>query len=409
MHTTASVKSQSVVLVTVSGADAPGITSELTGILARADVVILDIGQAVIHNLLSLSILFELSEQETSDKAVLKDLLFKANELGMKLEFRLLTSEASSSSQFSKQNYRYAVTLIAERISASALHEVTQVLAKYRTNIDLIERLSEGGFSCVEMIVSSPRELDRRALKIELLQIAKSLGVDIALQAEGLYRRAKRMVVMDMDSTLIQSEVIDEFAREMGVYDQVSEITHQAMKGQMDFDESLRLRVSKLAGLTQAQIDKVYSRIELTPGARELIQVLKKLGYRTALISGGFTCVADRLKRELEIDFAHANHLEMKDGKATGKVIPPIVNAQRKADLLDIIAQQEQINTDQVIAIGDGANDLLMLEKAGLGIAFNAKPLVREQAQLSISQKNLSSVLYLLGISGRDLNEVLDR
>lgn len=396
---------KSIVLVTVSGHDAPGITAELTGILAENGVTILDIGQAVIHHLLSLSILFEMTA--TADKKVIKDLLFKATEMGMKLDFRVMETSKIAREQIAPKAYRYAVTLIASAISARALHQVTAVMARNQVNIDVIERLSEGEFSCVEMLISTSEELDRTALKTELLVIAKKQGVDIALQAEGLYRRAKRMVVLDMDSTLIQSEVIDEFARELGVYDEVSAITHAAMGGKMEFDESIQLRCAKLKGLTSEQIEKVYARIQLTSGAEDLIQILRKLGYKTALISGGFTCIADRLRARLGIDFAYANVLEMEKGRATGRVLPPIVNAQRKADLLDVIAQQERIHLDQVIAIGDGANDLLMLEKAGLGIAFNAKPVVSEKAEFALSQRNLRSILYLLGISGRDLADLL--
>jgi phosphoserine phosphatase len=399
-------KEKSVVLVTVSGPDAPGITSQLTGILAESKATLLDIGQAVIHNLLSLSILFEMSD--ISDKTVIKDLLFKATEMGLRLEFRVMDGVLSQNGHLPPKAYRYAVTLIAGHVSASALHDVTATMAKFRVNIDTIERLSEGEFGCVEMIVSTSEELDRSALKKELLIIARNQEVDIALQAEGLYRRAKRMVVLDMDSTLIQSEVIDEFARERGAYDAVAAITQSAMKGKLDFDESLRLRCEKLKGLTSDEIEKVFKRIQLTPGAEDLIRVLKRLGYKVALISGGFRCIADRFKDRLGIDFAYANELEMERGICTGRVLPPIVNAQRKADLLDVIAQQERIHLDQVIAIGDGANDLLMLERAGLGIAFNAKPVVRERADLALSQKNLRSILYLLGISGRDLADVLN-
>jgi phosphoserine phosphatase len=207
-----------------------------------------------------------------------------------------------------------------------------------------------------------------------------------------------------MDSTLIQSEVIDELARHRGVYKEVSDITSEAMNGKMDFDESLRLRVAKLKGMPQADLLEVFQKIKLTPGAEELLRVLKKLGYKIALISGGFMFVAERLKTQLGIDYVYANTLESNQGVLTGNVLPPIVNAQRKADLLDVIAQQENIELDQVIAIGDGANDILMLEKAGLGIAFNAKPTVREKADLAISQKNLKSVLYLLGLAEKDLS-----
>jgi len=280
-------------------------------------------------------------------------------------------------------------------------------LAQYRVNIDVIERLSEGEFGCVEMLISSNSALDRRALKHELMTVAREQGVDVALQAEGLYRRSKRLVVFDMDSTLIQSEIIDEFARKLGAYDEVSRITHEAMQGKLPFAEALHLRVARLQGLTTAQIEEVFHETQLTAGAEELIRVLKKLGYKVALISGGFSCIAERLKVRLGIDYAYANQLVIQDGKATGKVAPPVIDAQRKADLLEVIAQQEGIHLDQVIAIGDGANDLLMIEKAGLGIAFNAKPAVNERADLALSQKSLRSILYLLGISGRDVSEVL--
>jgi len=400
-------RKKSAVLVTVSGPDAPGITSELTGILALAGVPILDLGQAVIHGLLSLSILFEMDGTQGAPQAktVIKDLLFRTTELGLKLEFRVFDNEPLQKG-LAVPKYRYAVTLIADQVSASAIHQVTNELAKYRLNIDEIQRLSEGGFGCVEFQVSTADEIDQRAVKTALLSVSKEVGVDIALQAEGLYRRAKRMVVFDMDSTLISCEVIDEFAREMGCYDEVSKITEDAMRGKLDYDTSLKLRVEKLKGLTTEQMSKVFDRIQPTPGAADLIHVLKKLGYKTALISGGFTVVADRLKEKLGIDYAYANHLEIERGKATGRVVPPIVNAQRKADLLDVIAQQERIHLDQVIAVGDGANDLLMLERAGLGIAFNAKPAVNEKADLALSQKNLQTILYLLGISGRDLAEI---
>lgn len=396
----------SLVLVTVSGPDHPGITSELTGILAHGKVTIVDIGQAVIHNLLSLSILFELGSKESQDKTIIKDLLFKATEMGLKLEFRVI-SEDDVPTRRRDATYRYALTLMADQVSAQALHEVAAAIAHYRLNIDTIERLSDGEFGCVELLLSSTTELNRAAMKKDLLEIAVKQHVDIALQAEGLYRRAKRLVVMDMDSTLIQSEVIDELAREKGAYEKVSHITEEAMKGNLDYSESLRQRCELLKGLSQADIEKVAQRIELTPGAEDLILVLKKLGYKVALISGGFTVVAERFRERLGIDFIYGNHLEIRDGAATGKVTPPIVDAQRKADLLEVIAQKEGIHLDQVIAIGDGANDVPMLQKAGLGIAFNAKPAVRDQADMSINRKNLTSILYLLGISGRDSSELL--
>ena len=373
----------------------------MTEILSQNQVRILDIAQAVIHNLLSLSILFEVDPSQQN--SVVKKLLSKATELKLKFDFQAL--ETGASPRKGSHRYHYAVTLISSEITARSLHAVTHKLAGLGTNIDVIKRLSEDEFSCVEMMVSSSAKLDERLLKKELLQIAKDESVDIALQAEGLYRRAKRLVVLDMDSTLIQCEVIDELARKRGVYDEVSKITHEAMSGKINYDESLIRRCEKLKGLTLAEMEEVFQNIQLTPGAKDLIHVLKKLGYKIALISGGFTWMADRFKEQLQIDFAYANVLEIKDGKLTGKVLLPIVNAQRKADLVDVISQQEKIELDQVIAIGDGANDIPMLEKAGLGIAFNAKSVVRERADLALSQKNLRSILYLLGLSGRDLTD----
>ncbi|CAM6053777.1 unnamed protein product [Sphagnum tenellum] len=250
-------------------------------------------------------------------------------------------------------------------------------------------------------------QIQESELRKELLLISKSFKIDIALQAEGIYRKAKRLVILDMDSTLIQSEVIDELAREKGVYAEISEITQRTMMGEMNFTESLRLRCQALKGLTEADLERVYQRIELTPGAEPFIHILKKLGYKIAVISGGFTFVAEKLKQKLGLNYAYANVLEIQDGVVTGQVLPPIIDAQRKADLLEVIAQLEKIEPAQVIAVGDGANDLLMLDKAGLGIAFNAKMVVREKADLALSQKNMQTILYLLGFSEREILEAL--
>ena len=391
------------ILLTLTGRDHPGITAEITRILAQHRVGILDITQAVIQKILTLSLLFELNNgKEKELRELLKDLLLAANQMGLKLEF--LENNSTDLNPNSKpQLSHYAVTLIAESVTAQALHEVSRTLAHWKFNIDTIKRLSEDEFSCVEMLVSCGDLIDARTLRKELLILAKEQEVDIALQAEGLYRRAKRLIVLDIDSTLIQSEVIDELAREKGVYDQVSQITHEAMMGKMNYDESLKLRCELLKGLSIQDLEIVYQKVQITPGAEDLICVLKKLGYKIAVISGGFSFVANRLKEKLGIDYAFANSLELENGILTGRVIPPIVNAQRKADLLDEIAQQERIDLDQVIAVGDGANDLLMLEKAGLGIAFHAKPVVREKADLVFNQKNMKSILYLLGLSAKDV------
>jgi len=393
----------------LSGKDSPGITAEVTQILALHKINILDMGQAVIQRLLSLSFLFEADSTLCDIEKMKVELFSKAEDLGLKLEFEVIhpDSPPSASSKYhpSGRLKHYVLTLLADPVSARALHEVTKILARLRVNIDFIKRLSEGSFSCVEMGISSFERLDEFTLRKDLLLISKTFEVDVALQAEGLYRRAKRLVVLDMDSTLIQSEVIDELAKEKGVYKEVSAITHRAMMGEMNFSESLHLRCQTLQGLNGSDLERVYKRIQLTPGAEPLIQVLKKLGYKIAVISGGFTFVAEKLKHKLGLDYAYANVLEIQGGMLTGRVLPPIIDAQRKADLLEVIAQQEKIELDQVIAVGDGANDLLMLEKAGLGIAFNAKMIVREKADLAISQKNMKSILYLLGLSEREVSE----
>lgn len=409
--------SSSFFLITLSGQDRSGITSEITQTLADHSAKLVDISQAVIQKLLSLSILFQLDPKGDSEKTVLKELQLQADRLKLQLNFQQLspqmllsyTTAAKRSEKDKTTLWHYAVTLIADEISAQAFHKVAQVLARWNVNIDTIKRLSDGEFGCVEMGVSSTEPLDARKLRQEILTLAKEQGVDIALQAEGLFRRAKRLVVLDMDSTLIQSEVIDELAREKGVFSEVSEITHRAMQGEIDYNESLVQRCEKLKGLTLADLERVYQRIEITLGAEDLIFVLKKLGYKIAVISGGFSFIAERLKEKLGIHFAYSNTLEVKDKALTGRVLLPIVNAARKADLLEVIAQQEKIDLDQVIAIGDGANDLLMLEKAGLGIAFNAKPMVRESADMALSQKNLRSILYLLGLSASEIHEALPR
>ncbi len=295
-------------------------------------------------------------------------------------------------------------------LGASGLHRVADVLAAHQANIEHIRRLSEDRLTSLEIQVALPvGATESSLLRAALLEAASGRGIDIAVQPETLTRRSKRLVVMDMDSTLIQIEVIDELARLHGVADEVAAVTRRAMAGELDFEESLRARVAKLEGLEWEKCLKLAEHLPLTDGAREMLAVLRRLGFKTGVISGGFTFGANALKRELGLDYAYANELEVRDGKLTGKVLGSIVGAQRKADLLEAVAQQEGIPLDQTIAIGDGANDLPMLERAGLGIAYRAKPKVRASADTAVSAGGLDRILYLLGLHGRDVRRLLDQ
>lgn len=391
------------VIVTVTGRDVPGITSGLTEILNRDSVRLLDVEQAVTHGLLSLSMVIQFVGVTGESESVLKDLLFKAKELGVNLDFTVVDGDApvrSSATQF-------AITLMSQDLQARHLAAISAVLARRKVNIDTIRKLNEGGLSCLELITYTNSQIDLNTLKEDLLKIGTRFPqLDIAVQRENLYRRSKRLVVMDMDSTVIQIEVIDELAKIAGVGPQVEAITEKAMSGEIDFDDSLRQRVNLLRGLSETDMKRLAETIPLTPGAEVLVKTLKRLGYKIALISGGFSYFGERLKEKLGLHYVYTNVLEIEGGKVTGRLTGTIVNAQRKADLLELIAQQEGVPLESTIAIGDGANDIPMLKKAGLGIAFNAKKKAREAASAAINQKTLASILYLLGITDKDIEEV---
>jgi phosphoserine phosphatase len=380
-------------ILTFTGRDAPGITARLSRILAQAGARLLDVEQVVVQGLLTLGFAVEVDDAET----LLKELLYAAKGLGLSLEYRPAQGAGAAARE------RYALTLIARSLGPGALQAVAEVLAAHGANIERIHRLSEGGLASVEIAISLAADDDEQALKRALLAAAGRGDFDCALQRETLLRRSKRLVVMDMDSTLIRIEVIDELARAHGVGDQVARITQRAMHGELDYDQSLRERVALLKGLDARVLYELAVNLPLTEGAETLLRVLKRLGYRTAVISGGFSVAAEALKKRLGIDFAWSNTLEIADGKLTGRVTGPIVNAQRKAEILEEFAGREGVPLDQVIAIGDGANDLLMLQKAGHGIAFHAKPKLREAAHTAISAMGLDAILYLLGITGRDV------
>lgn len=395
------------VLVTVAGPDAPGITATLTGIVARGGAVLLDIEQVVVQGQLLLVLLVAVSDEPGSGSPVIKDLLFSAKELGLELDFQVLGDKPMTDPGVPRLSW--ALTVIGDVVDAAAVNALTGCLAQHGANIDAIERLSDDKLSSLEIVISLPKdESAAQRLRKDLLDIAAERAVDIALQRETLTRRAKRLVVMDMDSTLIRIEVIDELARAHGVYDEVAGITKAAMRGNLPYEQSLQQRVALLTGMPIEQVMRIATDAPITEGAEELLRVLRGLGLKTAVISGGFSIAADALRMRLGLDYAYSNQLEVKGGKLTGRVLEPIVGPQRKADLLDAIAQREGIALEQTIAVGDGANDLLMLEKAGLGIAFHAKPKLREAADTSLTRGGLDRILYLLGLRARDVREFLE-
>jgi phosphoserine phosphatase len=394
-----SPNSHDTVLITVTGRDHPGILARLTGILAEMNTALLDIEQVVVRGQLTLCLLVRLPET----CGVLKELLFAAREVGVTLDFRPVDESAAPAVPSPS---RHVVTVVGRSLGVRELNAVTERLARHGANLERIHRLSEVGLGSVEIHIALPPDKEPEVLKRALLDLAISANTfDVALQRESLYRRGKRLVVMDMDSTLIRIEVIDELARAYGVGEQVSRITERAMLGEMEYDESLRQRVALLKGLDARVLRDIAANLPLTEGAETLIRVLKRLGYRTAIISGGFSVAAEALKARLGIDYAHSNVLEEKDGKLTGRTLGPIINARRKAELLERIAQTEGILLDQVVAVGDGANDLLMLERAGLGIAFRAKLKLRQAADTSVSSGGLDAILFLLGLNERELQE----
>lgn len=397
-----------IILIHANGEDRPGITSMLTGVLAASGVDILDIGQVVIHDHLTLGMLMALPESGQSTP-VLKDILFKAHELGVSLKFTPIGPERYENWVALQGRPRHIVTLLARRLEAAHISRLTGALAAHGLNIDTINRLS-GRVSlahpgaarpaCVEFSVRGAG--DWTAIRKEFMDMATEMGVDVALQEDNVFRRNRRLVAFDMDSTLIQVEVIDELAKRAGVGDEVSAITAGAMRGEYDFKESLRRRLALLKGLDASVLQDVAEALPLTEGAQRLINNLKRLGFKVAIISGGFTYFGEHLKRLLGIDYVYANKLEIKDGRLTGRVVGPIVDGARKAELLQRLAEREAISLQQVAAVGDGANDLPMLGLAGLGIAFHAKPKVKAGARQSISTLGLDAILYLIGFRERE-------
>jgi phosphoserine phosphatase len=404
-----------ILLIQVSGHDRLGLTHALTQVLSKHQVRILDIGQALIHDSVALGMLVEGCN---STCELLRAELARASEVW---DVRL-TATPVDANEYNRWvgnqvKQRYMVTLLGRTIAAAEIAVVSEIVTRRGWNIDRIERLSsrmaldcETPRTCIELGVSGHRKKEEEreeedALRGELMRLTSQFDSDVAFQHDNLFRRTRRLVAFDMDSTLIQAEVIDQLALIAGVGEQVARITESAMRGELDFQQSFRKRVGLLAGLPATALDRVLAEVPLTDGAERLVSTLRRLGYKTAILSGGFTFFGRHLQSKLGIDYLHANELEISDGKVTGRVVSEIVDGQAKARHLRAIAEREGISLEQTIAVGDGANDLPMLNIAGLGVAFRAKPIVRESARHSISTLGLDGILYLLGVPDRDVSE----
>ena len=386
-------------LILISGVDAPGVTQALFAALDPFSITILDIEQVVIRGRLILTTLISLDPAHA--QAIETDLLDATSKLGLDLAI-----DFSDQPKREGRNSNLHIIVLSENLRPAGIGALASKIAEQGGNIDRIHRTASYPLTAIEFEVSLNLNDDKlKIVQRELAEIAQNSGIDIAVEQSGLVRRAKRIVLLDMDSTLIQQEVIDLLAERCGVGAEVAAITQSAMRGELDFTESLTARVKLLAGANAEILESVKAGITLTPGARTLIRTLHKLGHKVGVVSGGFLDVIEPLLKELEIDFYSANKLEITDGKLTGNVIGSIIDKNGKALALREFASAENVNLSQTIAIGDGANDLGMLELAGLGIAFNAKPAVRAAANSSINSPYLDSVLYLMGITRNEIED----
>lgn len=398
-------------LIRITGIDRPGLTASVTEILSKYDVTILDIGQADIHQTLSLGILFKSKETESGN--IMKELLFKASELGVNIRFYPVSVEEYENWVSMQGKNRYIITILGRRLTAKQISAATKIIAEQGLNIDSIKRLTgrvpldeekASVRSCIEFSVrGNPK--NRVEMQRSLMKLSSEMEMDFSLQLDNMYRRMRRLICFDMDSTLIQTECIDELAERAGVGEQVKAITERAMRGEIDFKESFTERVALLKGLDESVMKEIAENLPITEGVERLMFVLKHYGYKIAILSGGFTYFGEYLKRKLGIDYVYANELEIENGKLTGRYLGEIVDGKRKAELLRLLAQVEKVDIAQTIAVGDGANDLPMLSTAGLGIAFHAKPKVVENAEQSINTIGLDGVLYFLGFKDSYLDE----
>ncbi|WP_445116899.1 phosphoserine phosphatase SerB [Acinetobacter sp. WZC-1] len=403
---------QEIILISFLGPDQPSQFTRLMQVLSVHSLQILDVGQAVIHNQLTLGIVVS-SNDQTATALAMKDILILAHDIGLTVRFKPLSASEYDQWADDGGRTRYIVTALAPELTAEHLQQVTDIVSTQGFNIETVTRLSgrparEGGAaepkrSCVQFGLSG-QMLDAAAMRAACLRLSAESSIDVAVQEDNAYRRNRRLVCFDMDSTLIEQEVIDELAMQAGVGGQVAEITERAMQGELDFQQSFRARVALLKGLDASILPEIAARLTVTEGAERLISTLKSLGYKTAILSGGFQYFAEYLQQKLGIDEVHANLLDVENGMVTGQVRGPIVDGARKVELLRGLAERMGISLEQVIAVGDGANDLPMLSIAGLGVAFRAKPLVRQNANQAISSVGLDGVLYLLGVHDKDLN-----
>ncbi|MFR9648857.1 MAG: phosphoserine phosphatase SerB [Rikenellaceae bacterium] len=392
-----------IIQINISGVDKPGLTAELTEILSRYEATILDIGQSNIHQSLTLGILLLTTSEKSG--SIMKELLFKASELGVAIRFSPVSEQEYEEWVGKQGKNRYIVTLLGRQISSQHIASITKLITEQGLNIDDINRLTgrmplnpsvRAPKSCIEFSVRGSLE-DRAALQEGLIEVSDH-DVDVSLQADNIYRRSRRLICFDMDSTLIETEVIDELADRAGVGNEVREITEQAMRGEIDFTESFERRVALLKGLDVDVMADIAKNLPITEGVERMMTILKRVGYKTAILSGGFTYFGRYLKERFGFDYVYANELEIENGKLTGRYLGQVVDGKRKAELLQLLCQFENINIAQSIAVGDGANDLPMLNLAGLGIAFRAKPKVKANAKQSISTTGIDGILYFVGL-----------
>ncbi len=392
------------IVARITGVDRPGLTASVMSILAKYDAMILDIGQADIHNSLSLGVMFRIDEQNSGH--VMKELLFKATELGVNIGFAPISDDEYEEWVSRQGKNRYILTIIGRHLEARQIEAATTVIAEQGFNIDSIRRLTgrlsirnprKNARACIEFSLRGNAK-DRDAMQGKLMELSHTMEMDFSFQEDNMFRRMRRLICFDMDSTLIQTECIDELAMRAGVGDKVKEITARAMRGEIDFKQSFTERVALLKGLDVSVMKEIAENLPITEGADRLMTVLKRCGYKIAILSGGFTFFGEYLQKRWGIDYVYANELEIdENGKLTGRYVGDVVDGQRKRELLRLIAQVEKVNIAQTIAVGDGANDLPMLSESGLGIAFHAKPRVVANAEQSINTIGLDGVLYFLG------------